>query len=58
MAQDCARCGADIDDADVRYTEHATDGTDTYCSVNCIADVERVDEQTARSNLFADLLEA
>ena len=58
MAQTCAQCGTDIDGTDVRYTEHDTDGTDTYCSVNCIADVDHVDEHAARNRLFADELEA
>jgi len=58
MTWDCVRCGTSIDDADVRYTEHAADGTDTYCSVNCIADVSDVDEARARNHLFEDPLEA
>lgn len=58
MTWDCARCGTSIDDADVRYTEHTTDDSDTYCSVNCIADVDHVDEQRARARLFTDPVEA
>jgi hypothetical protein len=58
MAQTCTRCGTDMGDADVRYTEHRTDGTDIYCSVNCIADVDHVDEGAARNRLFDDALEA
>jgi hypothetical protein len=58
MTWHCVRCGTSIDDADVRYTEHTRTDTDTYCSVNCLADVDDVDEDSARSNLFADPLEA
>jgi len=58
MTRDCARCGQPIDDEGVRYTEHTEEGSAHYCSVNCIADVDHVDEQEARQRLFADSLEA
>jgi hypothetical protein len=58
MTWDCERCGTSITDADVRYTKHETDDKATYCSVNCIADVDHVDETQARNQLFADPLEA
>jgi hypothetical protein len=67
MAQDCARCGSTITTDDVRYNYHDPTETDdtvtarsvaTYCSVNCIADVEHVDETTARTRLFDTPIEA
>lgn len=59
MTDQCAGCGTAIDDADVRYEEHATDGsTEAYCSVNCVAGVDHVDEEHARSRIFADRLQA
>jgi recombinational DNA repair protein (RecF pathway) len=50
----CARCGTSIDAEAIHYTEHADDGTTVYCSVNCIADVDHVDEERAQQRLFAD----
>ena len=58
MTRDCARCGQPIDDEAVRYTEHTEGGSADYCSVNCIADVDHVDEQGARQRLFTDSPEA
>jgi hypothetical protein len=58
MTRDCARCGRTIDDDAVRYTEHTDAGSTDYCSVNCIADVDHVDEQHAQDQLFADALQA
>lgn len=58
MTRHCARCGQTIDGDAIRYTEHAEDSSADYCSVNCIADVDHVDEQRAQQELFADPLEA
>jgi len=58
MTSDCARCGQIIDGETVRYTEHTDGGPVDYCSVNCIADVDHVDEARARQRLFADTLDA
>jgi hypothetical protein len=57
MTRDCARCGQTIDSETVRYTEHTEEGSADYCSVNCIADVDHVDEQRAQQRLFADPVE-
>lgn len=58
MTVSCTRCGADIQDDDVRYEEHAADATlDAYCSVNCVAGVDTVDEDRARNRIFADRME-
>lgn len=58
MTWECVRCGTAITDADVRYTRHDADTAATYCSVNCVADVDDVDEERARNRLFDDPLEA
>lgn len=58
MTRYCARCGQSIDDESVRYTEHTEEDPADYCSVNCIADVDHVDEERAQQRLFTDPLEA
>lgn len=58
MARNCGRCGTGIDPEATRYAEHADGTTTTYCSVNCIADVDHVDEERAQQRLFTDPLEA
>jgi hypothetical protein len=58
MTRDCANCGRAIDGETVRYTEHTEEGSADYCSVNCIADVDHVDEARAQQRLFVDHPEA
>lgn len=66
MSQECARCGTTIERDAVRYERHpgeedtdgSTDRTQTYCSVNCLAGVDHVDEAAAQARLFADAPES
>lgn len=63
MSQECSRCGATIERDAVRYERHegdadgGQDDVETYCSVNCLADSEHVDEAAARDRLFEDAQE-
>lgn len=58
MTRYCARCRGKIDGETVRYTAHTEEGSADYCSVNCLADVDHVDEERARQRLFADHLDS
>jgi len=58
MSRECARCRTSIDATDVRYHHRDDDGeTATYCSVNCLAETEAVDEARARERIFSDPVE-
>lgn len=59
MSLDCSRCGDAIGADEVRYDRRA-DGeiVETFCSVNCLADTDVVDEETARERLFSDTVQA
>lgn len=58
MSRDCSRCGATVADDEIRY-DRRQDGeiVETFCSVNCLADTDHVDEAQARTRLFPETLE-
>lgn len=52
MPPQCATCETTIEDSAVRYERTGGDGTEVFCSLNCLAGTERFDESAVRETLF------